>query len=138
MEDVLSVYREPYDPDCPVVCFDEHPVQLVEYVRDPRPAEPGTVAREDYYYKPQGTKNLFLAAEPLDGWQTVTIKDRRTTEDWVTFMKQLVDEHYPDADRIRVVLDNLSTHKPEAFYEYFDPAEARRLLDTFEFQALSS
>lgn len=133
MEDVLSLYREPYDPDCPVVCFDEHPVQLVEQVRDPRPAEPGTVAREDYHYKPQGTKNLFLASEPLDGWRTVTVKDRRTTEDWVTFMKRLVDEHYPDADRIRVVLDNLSTHKPEAFYEYCDPAEARRLLDTFEF-----
>jgi hypothetical protein len=133
MEDVLSLYREPYDPDCPVVCFDEHPVQLVEQVREPRPAQPGTVAREDYHYKPQGTKNLFLASEPLDGWRTVTVKDRRTTEDWVTFIKQLVDEHYPDADRIRVVLDNLNTHKPEAFYEYFEPDEARRLLDRLEF-----
>jgi len=133
MENVLSLYREPYDPNCPVVCFDEHPVQLVEQVRDPRPAEPGTVAREDYHYKPQETKNLFLASEPLDGWRTVTVKDRRTTEDWVTFIKQLVDEHYPDADCIRVVLDNLNTHKPEAFYEYFEPDEARRLLNRLEF-----
>jgi len=78
-------------------------------------------------------KNLFLASEPLDGWRTVTVKDRRTTKDWVTFIKQLVDEHYPDADRIRVVLDNLNTHKPEAFYEYFEPDEARRLLDRLEF-----
>lgn len=133
MEDVLSLYREPYDSAHPLVCFDEHPLQLVEQVRDPRPAEPGTVAREDYHYKPQGTKNLFLAAEPLDGWRTITVKNRRTTEDWVTFMKQLVDEYYPDADRIRVVLDNLNTHKPAAFYDYFEPAEARRLLDTLEF-----
>jgi len=134
MEDVLSLYQEPYDPDRPLVCFDEHPVQLVEHVRrDPRPAEPGTVAREDYHYERQGTKNLFLASEPLEGWRTVTVKDRRTTEDWVTFMRSLVDEHYPDADCIRVVLDNLNTHKPAAFYEYFDPDEARRLLDKFEF-----
>lgn len=133
MEDVLSLYREPYDPARPLVCFDEHPLQLVKQVRDPHPAEPGTVAREDYHYKPQGTKNLFLAAEPLKGWRTVTVKDRRTTEDWVTFMKHLVDEHYPDADCIRVVLDNLNTHNPAAFYEYFEPAEARRLLDQLEF-----
>ena len=134
MEDVLALYREPYDSDCPVVCFDEHPVQLVEHVREPRLAEPGTVAREDYHYERVGTKNLFLASEPLDGWRTVTVKDRRTTEDWVTFIKQLVDEHYPDADRIRVVLDNLSTHKPEAFYEYLAPEDARRLLDKLEFR----
>jgi hypothetical protein len=133
MENVLSLYQEPYDPDRPLVCFDEHPVQLVAHVRDPRPAEPGTVARQDYHYDRQGTKNLFLASEPLEGWRTVTVKDRRTTEDWVTFIKSLVDEHYPDADCIRVVLDNLSTHNPAAFYDYFDPGEARRLLDKLEF-----
>jgi len=133
MEDVLSLYREPYDSSQPVVCFDEHPYQLVSHVRDPRPAEPGTVAREDYHYRQEETKNLFLASEPLTGWRTVTLKDRRTTEDWVTFMKSIVDEHYPDADCIRVVLDNLNTHKPAAFYEYFDPKEARRLLDQLEF-----
>lgn len=114
MEDVLSLYREPYDPDRPVVYFDEHPVQLVDHVRDPQPAEPGEVEREDYHYERQGTNNLFLAFEPLDGWRTFTVKDRRTRENWVRFIKELVDEHYPDADCIRVVLDNLSTHKPSA------------------------
>lgn len=133
MEDVLSLYQEPYDPDRPVVCFDEHPTQLVEQVREPHPAKPGTVEREDYHYKPQGTKNLFLASEPLDGWRAVTISDRRTTEDWVNFMQQLVDEHYPDVDCLRVVLDNLNTHDPTAFYDYLSPAEARRLLDVLEF-----
>ncbi|GAA0460345.1 hypothetical protein GCM10008985_15980 [Halococcus dombrowskii] len=133
MEDVLSLYREPYDPDRPLVCFDEHPKQLLKQVEQPRPAQPGTVAREDYQYERNGTKNLFLASEPLAGWRAVRVKDRRTTEDWVHFMQHLVDQHYPDAECIRVVLDNLNTHKPAAFYEYFDPAEARRILDKLEF-----
>lgn len=134
MEDVLSLYHEPYDPERPVVCFDEHPTQLVEEVRDPQPAEPGRVAREDYQYKPAGTNNLFLATEPLDGWRTITVTDRRTTEDWVRFMRALVDlDRYADVECIRVVLDNLNTHKPAAFYEYFEPAEARRILDKLEF-----
>lgn len=133
MEDVLSLYREPYDPDRPLVCFDEHPTQLIKQVKQPRPAEPGTVAREDYQYKPNGTKNLFLASEPLAGWRAVRVKDRRTTKDWVYFIQHLVDQHYPDAECIRVVLDNLNTHKPAAFYEFFEPAEARRLLDKLEF-----
>jgi hypothetical protein len=133
MENVLSLYQEPHDPDRPVVCFDEHPTQLIKQVHDPQPARPGTVAREDYHFKPQGTKNLFLATEPLDGWRTVSVTDRRTTADWVTFIKELVDEQYADAECIRIVLDNLNTHKPAAFYEYFEPAEARRLLDKLEF-----
>ena len=133
MEDVLALYREPYDPDRPVVCFDEHPTELTKEMCDPRPAEPGTVARKDYRYSPSGTKNLFLTSEPLAGWRAVRVKDRRTTKDWVEFIQHLVDFHYPDADCIRVVLDNLNTHKPAAFYEYFDPAEARRLLDKLEF-----
>lgn len=133
MEDVLALYHEPYDPDRPVVCFDEHPTELTAELHEPHPAEPGTVAKQDYHYDRQGTKNLFLASEPLDGWRTVTVSDRRTTEDWVTFIKTLVDEHYPEAECIRLVLDNLSTHKPAAFYEYFEPAEARRLLEKLEF-----
>lgn len=88
---------------------------------------------EHYHYDRQGTKYLVLASEPLDGWRTVTDTDRRTTEDWVTFIKALVDEHYPDVECIRLVLDNLSTHKPAALYEYFEPAEARRILDKLEF-----
>ena len=133
MEDVLSLYREPYDPDRPVVCFDGHPTQLVEHVHEPQPAEPGRVKREDYHYNRVGTKNLFLASEPLDGWRAVTVTDRRTTEDWISFMRHLVDEHYPDAECIRVVLGNLSTHNPAKFYEYLPPTEARRLLDKLEF-----
>lgn len=98
MENVLSLYRQPYVPDRPVVSFGEHPTQLVEQVREPQPAEPGLVEREDYQYKPQETKNLFLASEPLDGWWTVSVTDRRTTEDWVGFMRELVDEHFPDVE----------------------------------------
>ena len=98
MEDVLSLYHKPYDPDRPVVCFDEHPKQLIKHVKQPCPARPGTVARDDYYYGRNGTKNLFLASEPLAGWRAVRVKDRRTTEDWVQFIQHLVDQHYPDAD----------------------------------------
>jgi len=98
-----------------VVTFDEYPTQLVEEVHEPLPAEPGTIEREDYQYKPQETKNLFLASEPLVGWWTVTVTERRTTEVWVGLMHQLVDEHYRDAEVIRVVRDNLNTHKPAAF-----------------------
>ena len=133
MEDILALYHEPYDPDRPVICFDEHPKELIAEVHDPQPAEPGSVEKYDYHYDRQGTKNLFLASEPLDGWRTVTVTDRRTTDDWVTFIKTLVDEHYPEADCVRLVLDNLSTHNPAAFYEYLEPAEARRLLSTVEF-----
>ena len=133
MENVLSLYQEPYDPERPVVCFDEHPTQLIEQVREPQPAEPGRVEREDYHYKRVGTKNLFLASEPLDGWRAISVTDRRTTADWIGFMQQLVEEHYPNAECIRVVLDNLSTHNPVKFYEYLPAEEARRLLDTLEF-----
>lgn len=133
MENVLSLYQEPYDSDRPVVCFDEHPTQLVKHVFEPQSAEPGQVERDDYQYKPQGTKNLFLASEPLAGWRQVAITERRTTEDWIEFMQTLVDEYYPDVECLRVVLDNLNTHNPSAFYDYLPPAEARRLLDTLEF-----
>ena len=117
MDDVLALYKEPYDPERPLICFDEHPKQLTKQVREPRPAQPGTVAREDYQYERNGTKNLFLASEPLAGRRAVRVKDRRTTEDWVHFIQHLVDQHYPDAACIRVVLDNLNTHKPATFYE---------------------
>lgn len=133
MEDVLALYHEPYDPDRPVVCFDEHPTQLLDHTREPKPAKSGSVAKEDYHYKREGTQNLFLACEPLVGWRTVSVTDRRKTADWVAFVKDLVDEHYADVECIRLVLDNLSTHKPAAFYEYFEPAEARWVLSKLEF-----
>lgn len=133
MEDVLALYHEPYGSDRPVVCFDEHPTQLDDHVTDPKPAKPGSVAKEDYHYERNGSQNLFLACEPLVGWRTVSVSDRRTTEDGVGFIKDLVDEHYDDVECIRLVLDNLSIHNPAAFYEYFEPAEARRILSKLEF-----
>lgn len=124
MENVLSLYQEPYDPDRPFVWFDEHPTQLVEQVREPQSASLGQVEREDYHFEPVGTKNLFLATEPLDGWRAISVTDRRMMEDWVTFMQQLDEEHYPDVESLRVVLDNLHTYDPAAFDDYLPPAEA--------------
>jgi transposase len=132
MEDVLDLYEQPYDPKQPVVCFDEKPVQLLAETKVPRPAVPGRPARYDYEYERKGTANLFVAIEPLAGWRQVTPTDRRTKQDFALEMKKLVD-HYPDADRIRVVLDNLNTHKPASLYEAFAAAEARRILRRLEF-----
>ena len=133
MEDVLAVYHEPCDPDRPVVCFDEHPTQLVKQVREPTFPKPGSVVKEDYHSERNGSRNLFLACEPLGGWRTVEVSDRRTTEDWVNFIKDLVDEQYADVECIRLVLDNLNTHKPAAFYQFFPPDQAQAYLDRFEF-----
>lgn len=133
MEDVLALYHESYDPLYPMVCFDETSKQLIKETRLPLPAEPGQVQRYDYEYERNGVRNLFLFLEPLAGWRNVKVTQRRTKKDWACCMKQLVDEFYPDALRIRVVLDNLNTHNPAALYEMFEPAEARRLLDKLEF-----
>jgi len=133
MEDVLDLYEQRYDPSRPVVCFDEKPVQLLAETRVPRPAKPGRPRRYDYEYERKGTANIFMAVEPLRGWRQVTVTDRRTKLDFALQMQQLVDVHYPDADRIRVVLDNLNTHKPASLYEAFPAAEALRLLKRLEF-----
>lgn len=133
MEDVLDLYEQRYDPSRPVVCFDEKPVQLLAETRVPRPAKPGRPRRYDYEYERKGTANIFVAVEPLRGWRQVTVTDRRTKLDFALQMQQLVDVHYPDADRIRVVLDNLNTHKPASLYEAFPAAEALRLLKRLEF-----
>lgn len=133
MEDVLDLYAEPYDPRYPVVCFDEKPLQLLEETRLPRPVAPGQPARVDYEYRRKGTANLFLAVEPLAGWRQVTATERRTKLDFAAQLQQLVDVHYPDAERIRIVLDNLSTHTPACLYEAFPPDEARRLVRRLEF-----
>lgn len=132
MEDVLDLYAEPYDPRRPVVCFDEVPVQLIGERRPPLPVRPGTPERIDYEYIRHGTCNVFLAIEPLRGWRHLTVTDRRTNSDFAHQMRWLVDQAYPAAERIRVVLDNLSTHKPEALYETFLPAEARRIVRKLE------
>lgn len=132
MEDVLDLYEQPYDDKQPVVCFDEKPVQLLGETRVPRPVAPGRPRRYDYEYERKGTANIFVTIEPLAGWRQVAVTQRRTKQDFAQQMQQLV-AHYADAERIRVVLDNLNTHKPASLYEAFPPAEARRLLKRLEF-----
>ena len=132
MEDVLSVYKRPYDPKRPVVCMDEMPRQLIEDVRQPLPARPGKPERRDYHYKRNGVVNLFMFFEPLAGWRTVMVRDQRTKTDWAACMKQLLDRHYPDVEQVVLVMDNLNTHCVSSFYEAFAPAEARRLTQRLE------
>jgi len=133
MEDVLDVYALPYDPNYPQVCFDERPVQLLSEVNPPLAARPGQPRRYDYEYERSGTANLFVMCQPLAGWRNVKATDQRTKVDFAHCMQELVDVHFPEADMIRVVLDNLNTHTPGALYDAFDPAEARRLLRKLEF-----
>jgi transposase len=133
MEEVLDLYAEPYDPTRPLIVFDETSKQLIGETRSPLPARPGQVARYDYEYQRNGTRNIFLLCEPLGGWRHVAVTEQRTMHDFATQMKWLVDERYPHAEVIRVVLDNLNTHKPGALYETFAPAEAHRLCQKLEF-----
>ena len=132
MEDVLEVYRRPYDRQRPQFCMDEASKQVLRDVRAPLPAHPGHPARVDYEYERGGVANLFLFCEPLAGQRWLDVTDRRTKADWAQQIKDLVDVRYPDADRIVLVLDNLNTHTPAAFYEVFAPAEAKRLTDKLE------
>jgi hypothetical protein len=132
MEDILTVYTQPYDPTRPLVCLDEMPEQLLADVRPPLPMQPGRPERVDYEYERRGTVNLFMACEPLIGRRWVAVTDRRTAVDWAHQVKELVDRRYPDADRIVLVLDNLNTHTPGSLYEAFPPAEAKRLADKLE------
>jgi hypothetical protein len=133
MEDVLDLYEQVYDPQQPVVCFDEKPVQFLGETRVPRPPRPGRAQRYDYEYERKGTANIFLVIEPLAGWRQVTVTEQRTKLDFAAQMKHLVDVRYPAAKKIRLVLDNLNTHKPASLYEAFPPAEARRILRRLEF-----
>ncbi len=132
MEDVLEVYTRPYDPQRPQVCLDETSRQLLAQVTPPRPVAPGQLAREDYEYERRGVCNLFVVCEPLAGWRDVMVSDRRTRIDWAHCIKDLVDVHYPDAEQIVLVQDNLNTHTPASLYEAFPPAEAKRLADKLE------
>ena len=127
MEDVLEVYERPYDPCRPQVCLDELHVQLVGETRTPLPAAPGRPARVDYEYVRNGVANLFLWVEPLAGRRHVHVTARRTKQDWARAIRDLVDVHYPAAERIMLVMDNLNTHVAAALYETFPAAEARRL-----------
>lgn len=132
MEDILEVYTRPYDPSRPQVCLDEKSKQLVGEVRKPLAAGPGRPARHDYEYERNGTANLFIVCEPLAGWRHISVTEQRTKLDWAQCIKELVDFHYSDTEKIVLVLDNLNTHTPAALYEAFDPAEARRLLEKLE------
>jgi len=133
MEDVLELYAAPPDPLCPVVCFDETPRQLIGESRVPIRAEPGKPRRSDYEYVRNGTANVFMFVDVNRPWRHAKVTDQRTCLDFAECMRDLVDDHYPEAKRIRVVLDNLSTHSAAALYQAFEPAEARRILSRIEF-----
>jgi hypothetical protein len=133
MEDVLEVYKRPYDPAKPVVCLDETSKQLIGEGAPPVPAAPGEVAHYDYEYVRNGTANLFMIFEPLAGQRDVEVTERRTRKDYAECLRKISDETYPDAAVIVLVQDNLNTHSPASLYEAFEPAEAKRLADRFEF-----
>jgi transposase len=133
MEDVLDLYAEPFDAKRPTVNFDESSKQLIKEVRQPLPAKPGEVERVDYEYQRNGTRNLFMMIEPQVGWRHIAVTEQRTMQDFAQQMKWLVDEKYPEAEVIRIVMDNLNTHKPASLYETFAPEEARRILKRLEF-----
>jgi len=132
MEDVIQTYMLPYDPRRPVVCLDEASRQLFGQVRPARPAKAGSPAKEDYEYERKGTCNLFVMCQPLAGWRQVRVTDRRTRRDYAGCLKELVDVHFPQAEKILLVQDNLNTHSGGSLYEQYPPEEARRLLDQIE------
>ena len=132
MEDVLTVYQRPHDPRRPLICLDEASKALHQHTRDPLPTAAGRPACEDYEYARNGTANLFLWFEPLAGRRQVKATERRTRVDWADLIRELVDEHYPQAERLVLVMDNLNTHAVASLYEAFPPHEARRLADKLE------
>ena len=133
MEDILDLYQQPYDPKKPLVGMDETSKQLIKETRSRMRAKKGQMERYDYEYERNGVSNIFMFFDPLSGWRHVKVTDRRTKADWAKCMQELVDVHYPEAELIKVVLDNLNTHNPSALYEVFEPAEARRILRKLEF-----
>jgi len=132
MEQVLDVYKRPYDESFPVICMDESPRQLIETVREEK-MEKGKEKRVDYEYIRHGVVNIFMANEPLKGKRLVEVTGHKTKKDWAEFVKRLADEMYPDARKITLVMDNFKTHSIGAFYETYKPSEAKRLIDRFEF-----
>jgi len=132
MEDVLDVYKRPYDPKRPNVCLDETSKQLIGETRTPVPTSPGQPARYDYEYKRNGVANLFMMFEPLIGKRHVKVTQRRTKIDWAHCVREMVDQIYPDAEQIVLVMDNLNTHNKSSLYEAFEPAEAKRIADKLE------
>ena len=132
MEDILDVYKLTYDSRIPLVCMDESSKQQVREVRSPIPMEPGQCERFDNEYERNGVSAMFMFFAPLEGWRHVEVTDQRTAEDWAMQIKQLVDAHFPEAESIRLVMDNLNTHTPASLYKTFEPEEARRLASKLE------
>lgn len=133
MEMVLDVYKAPYDKRFPVVCMDESPKQLIKQTRIPIARKPGRDAKEDYEYARNGVANIFMVNEPLKGKRYTKVLTSKTKKDWAQVIKKIADKYYPNAEKIRLVMDNLNTHKPSALYETFPPQEAKRIWDRFEF-----
>lgn len=133
MERVLDIYKKPYNQDYPVVCMDESPKQLIADGKPGTPITPGQEARVDYEYIRHGVVNIFMANEPLKGRRMVEVTEFKTKRDWARFIKRIADEFYADAKKITLVMDNFKTHVASAFYETFEPEEAKRLWDRFEF-----
>ena len=133
MEGILEVYKEAYDDKQPIVCMDESSKQHLKEGRKKLPMEPGKPERYDTEYERKGTSNLFIFFEPLRGWRRIDITPRRTAQDWARQVKKLVDEDYPKAEKIRLVMDNLNTHVGASLYKTFEPSKARCLLDKVEF-----
>ncbi len=132
MEEVLDIYKQSYDPKYPVVCVDESSKQLTKEVRKPLSAKPGQVAKYDTEYERSGTASIFMAFEPLQGLRFTKITEQRTQIDWAIYIKDLVDNHYSEAEKIIFVMDNLNTHHKSSLYEAFEPSEAKRIADRFE------
>jgi len=130
---VLDIYKIPYNEAVPVICMDESPKQLIKETRMPIERKPGSDAKEDFEYERCGVANIFMVNEPLAGRRHVKVTERKTKKDWALFIKEIADEHYPTAEKIRLVMDNLATHKAAALYDAFAPEEAKRIWDRFEF-----
>lgn len=132
MEDILDLYQQPYDSEVPLVCMDEKPVQLLEEVREPIPAHKGNPKRVDNEYKRNGTVSVFMVTEPLGGWRHVSVRERRTAVDWAYEIRALLEEYYPEAKRVCLVIDNRNIHKIGSLYEAFPPEKARELAKRLE------
>ena len=133
MEMVLDVYKMPYNEAIPVICMDESPKQLIKETRLALERKPGQDAKEDFEYERCGVVNIFMANEPLSGKRFVKVTEQKTKKDWALFIKEIADVHYPNVEKIRLVMDNLATHKAAALYDAFEPQEAKRIWDRFEF-----
>lgn len=137
MEDILEVYQRPYDALCPLVCMDEMSKPLIDETRVPLPVSVGQPEKYDYEYERKGVNNVFMVFEPLKGKRYVSVTDHRTQIDWAKCVRDIVDNHYPEAAKITLVMDNLNTHKPASLYKAFSPEEARRLLNKLEFHYIA-